>query len=279
LTKFHSFSKDKVSFIAQLEKELVSTKSKLRSISKEINLLQKKEKEVKDFNNRREQIFYKKGAIENAIKHLVEKKATDSNEILKGLKSQLKDYQNRIKKYSNIKQFKTDVESFLSENMNRIADKLDFEEEGLGKPDFYFDIDKFSFYHIQKSQKVGLYEMGSGANWLACHLSLFLSFLHLNCKNKNSVIPTFLFLDQPSQVYFPRTAKKEELTDKEEIDDFDDNIEQVKNIFKVINEEIHHIFKETGVMPQVIALEHANDDDFKKFILKQWTKKDGEGLI
>lgn len=91
-------------------------------------------------------------------------------------------------------------------------------------------------------------------------------------------MPSFLILDQPSQVYFPKTAKKNELN-KEEEEHFDENIKQVRGIFKVLNEEIELIETNTGIKPQIIVLEHANDEEFKKFIIKEWDKNKGEGLI
>ena len=160
--------------------------------------------------------------------------------------------------------------------MDRIANKLDFEAE-LKPIDFNFNLKDFSFYH-NNNGKIRLDEMGSGANWLACHLSIFLSLLHLSCSNENSVVPTFLFLDQPSQVYFPKTAKKNEL-DEDDVIQFDENIAQVINIFKVINEEINLIEKNSGIRPQVVVLEHANDDAFRDYIIKEWDKNKGEGLI
>ena len=162
--------------------------------------------------------------------------------------------------------------------MDRIANKLDFEEE-LKPIDFNFSIDDFSFYHKHKSDKIRLDEMGSGANWLACHLSLFLSFLHLSCSNPKSIIPSFLMIDQPSQVYFPRTAKKSELNDSEDEEKYDENIKQVVNIFKVLNEEIELIHKNTNTKPQIIVLEHAKEKDFEEFIIKDWVKNEGGGLI
>ena len=104
------------------------------------------------------------------------------------------------------------------------------------------------------------------------------SLLRLSCSNQKSIVPTTLFLDQPSQVYFPRTANKEEL-DGEEAQEFDENIAQVINIFKVINEEIDLIESDTGIRPQIVVLEHANDDSFKEYIKKEWDKRKGQGLI
>ncbi len=86
-------------------------------------------------------------------------------------------------------------------------------------------------------------------------------------------------IDQPSQVYFPRTAKKTELNDSEDEEKYDENIERVKDIFKVLSEEIDLIHKNTSIKPQIIVLEHANDDAFKKYIIKDWIKSEGGGLI
>ena len=86
-------------------------------------------------------------------------------------------------------------------------------------------------------------------------------------------------IDQPSQVYFPRTAKKSELNDSEDVEKYDENIKQVINIFNVLNEEIQLIHKNTKVKPQIIVLEHAKEDDFEKYIIRDWVKSEGGGLI
>ena len=86
-------------------------------------------------------------------------------------------------------------------------------------------------------------------------------------------------IDQPSQVYFPRTTKKNELNDTEDEEKYDENIKQVINIFKVLNEEIELIHKNTNVKPQIIVLEHAKERDFGEFIIKDWIKSEGGGLI
>jgi hypothetical protein len=48
-----------------------------------------------------------------------------------------------------------------------------------------------------------LWEIGSGANWMAYHVAFYLAF-HRWCWQKGgSPVPTFLVIDQPNQVYFP----------------------------------------------------------------------------
>ncbi len=109
------------------------------------------------------------------------------------------------------------------------------------------------------------------ANKNSTMATLFNALLHLSCKENKSVIPSFLFLDQPSQVYFPKEYKQTE-------DDVDENIEQVKNIFKVIKDELEIIKKDCDFMPQVVIMDHADEKEFNTYVKKRWSK-DGDKLI
>ncbi|MFC3443913.1 DUF3732 domain-containing protein [Sphingobium rhizovicinum] len=55
-----------------------------------------------------------------------------------------------------------------------------------------------------------LWEIGSGENWMAYHLAMLLALhtVFLN-RRENNPVPTFLVIDQPSQVYFPSDTYKE----------------------------------------------------------------------
>jgi hypothetical protein len=166
--------------------------------------------------------------------------------------------------------------------MTKISQSLDFEKE-LQPGIMRFDLRTFDFYYNYDKKDIILSEMGSGANWLACHLSLFLSLLHLTCKEISSRVPSFLFIDQPSQVYFPKVSKIlskeiEELKEHGERQEADENIIQVKNIFSVILNEIDIIKKEYGFSPQIVVLEHADEEEFGEYVQKRWAT-DGDKLI
>lgn len=279
LTKINTFSKDSTQIIEKFRIDEKALKVKIKSITNNLEILTKQNVDIKIIKGKRESIIHQKGVLETTIKHLLESNDLSKfNSDLVNLKENLKSYNKELLKYKDLELFKSETELFIKEQMDRIASKLDFEKE-LKPIDFHFDIDNFNFHHKHKSEKIRLDEMGSGANWLACHLSLFLSFLHLSCSNPKSIIPSFLMIDQPSQVYFPRTFKKSELNDSEDEEKYDENIKQVINIFKVLNEEIELIYKNTNVKPQIIVLEHAKEDDFDEFIIKDWVKSDGGGLI
>lgn len=77
----------------------------------------------------------------------------------------------------------------------------------FGLTDGSFDI----YQHQKSNENIRLYEMGSGANWVSCHIALFLSFLHYFSAQENSPMPLIMFFDQPSQVYFPQGDDKGEI--------------------------------------------------------------------
>ena len=147
------------------------------------------------------------------------------------------------------------AENFLNRSMDAIAEKLDFEEEY--KPiDLNFAlIDKtFDLYHHQNHRdKIYLFEMGSGANWLSCHIALFLSFLHYFASQKESPMPLFQFYDQPSQVYFPQGLTAEESRRAEHSSD----LKAVNKIYNTFFEEVELIKEETGITPQLIIVDHV----------------------
>ncbi|MBF4376453.1 DUF3732 domain-containing protein, partial [Vibrio anguillarum] len=158
---------------------------------------------------------------------------------------------------------------------------LDFEDD-LRNGEMKFKTEDFTFSYYFKKQEILLSEMGSGANWLACHLAVFLSILKLT-SSSNSVIPAILFLDQPSQVYFPKVTRrfssnnKQELLDEEEVDE---NIKQVINIFKVFERFLNELERDPkiGFKPQIIVLEHADEPEFYQYVRYRWSSN-GQKLI
>ena len=118
--------------------------------------------------------------------------------------------------------------------------------------------------------------MGSGANWVSCHIALFLSFLRLFATNEKSPMPLFLFFDQPSQVYFPRGDEK-----TSELPHAD--IVAVGTMYKTIFDEVLSIEKDTGLLPQVLIVDHVDGhaleikNEFLQYTRYNWT--DGKALI
>lgn len=254
-------------------------KRKINTISYRINSLQMSNSELKKGLLLRDLVMIQKGKIENRVDQLV----NSSDMVKKGsplasLKKELKIKEEFLEKY-DLKGKRERANNFLAQRMNEICQKLDFEDE-LRAGNLTFDLETFHFYLLKDGKHISLSEMGSGANWLACHLSLFIALLHLTCKAAKASVPNFLFIDQPSQVYFPRTYLSEDLSSispKDE-DDFDENIKQVKNIFKVMKDELIKIEKECNFLPQIIVMDHADEKEFALSVIQRW-RRNGKKLI
>ena len=97
-----------------------------------------------------------------------------------------------------------------------------------------------------------------------------LSFLNYFSHQEKSKVPSILFFDQPSQVYFP--------SGKDNTD-----IIKVGQIYETILDEIELIEKETGITPQIIIADHIKDlGDETVNLYEHYFKADwryGNGLI
>lgn len=149
---------------------------------------------------------------------------------------------------------------------------------GVGDIDLNFGLTDGSFdiYQHQKSnENIHLYEMGSGANWVSCHIALFLSFLRFFATQDNSPMPLVMFFDQPSQVYFPQGNDKDEITQADLI--------AVNKMYKTIFDEINSIGEDTGILPQIIIVDHVDGknleckEEFERYIRCNW--RNDTGLI
>jgi len=272
LAKIHTYSEDNSEQIEQVRTARNKLKREVTRLSAEISNLQSKDQELQRSKPLREIALHAKGAAEARISALLSNSGGDSPVDIDELKEAIEKLKKKIEGF-DLDAIVNDAESFLSEHMTRICNQLDFESE-LKPGTLRFDLRTFSFhYHFQDKEKILLSEMGSGANWLACHLSLFLALLRLNCKSADSSIPAFLFIDQPSQVYFPtKYGVPEEGASK------DENILQVRNIFKVLASEVDSIGEDYDFEPQIVVMEHADEPEFDDYIRKRW-KKNGEKLI
>lgn len=250
------------------------------SIENEIKLIWRQIKDIeKNFINsrelisKREQINYAKSKI-ILYRDLIKDGLFDSSDSeIDNIKEAIASLEEKVSSF-DLRTKKAKAQTFLSENMNRLATNLDFEDEY--RPinlNFGLMDDTFDLYQYQNNkEKIYLFEMGSGANWVSCHIALFLSFLRYFTSQKNSCMPLFMFFDQPSQVYFPQG---------ENIDDAD--LLAVSQLYKTIFDEIKSIAKDEGITPQILIVDHVDgkgldvEKEFTSYIRKNW--RNGSALI
>lgn len=86
-------------------------------------------------------------------------------------------------------------------------------------------------------------------------------------------MPLIMFFDQPSQVYFPQGDNKSDIPQSDLI--------AVNKMYKTIFDEINFIGKDTGILPQIIIVDHVDGnnleckDEFNKYVRCNWRGDNG----
>lgn len=267
------FSED----VRKLREEHSKIDEKIKDVWKQIKTIEQKFISTKELASKKEKVNYAKARIELYMEMSRSGIFEDVDKDIEKLKEKISILEEKIRGFDvNKKMIK--AEAFLSDNMNHLSQTLDFEEEyrpinlNFGLTDGSFDI----YQHQKNNEIVHLYEMGSGANWVSCHIALFLSFLHYFAGQENSPMLLTMFFDQPSQVYFPQGDDKNDVITQADL-------KAVNKMYTTIFDEMKLIEKETGILPQIIIVDHVDGNnleckgEFNEYVRCNW--RNGKALI
>jgi uncharacterized protein DUF3732 len=158
----------------------------------------------------------------------------------------------------------------ISQLMSNLGKQLNLE-----RPDASIRLDIKNLTVVRDSpsgRPERLYEIGSGENWVGYHLVALLA-LHTFFIQHNSPVPSILFLDQPSQIYFPQEEMSETAESKSgKREDW----EAIRSIYRMIFRAAESL---EGKL-QVIALDHVellDPPEFEKYNRIRW--RHGRRLI
>ena len=114
-----------------------------------------------------------------------------------------------------------------------------------------------------------LWEIGSGANWLAYHVAVSLALQQFFLGTRANPVPSFLVYDQPSQVYFPRKLAGAGTLESggEEPVLADEDVEAVRRVFITMSAAV----RGSEARFQALVLDHAGRD--------VWGEVDGVHLV
>lgn len=270
-----SFESDK----NNIKEKISIIDEEIESIKNEIEQLKNITKALENNRSLNEQALKAKLKIENLLESLVDRKNNNIEEKIKATEQEISEYEKLLKDKFNLGKQLEEAEKYINYKMKEIGNKLDFESSY--KPiNLKFSLTNFDLWHEKENKdKVYLRSMGSGANWLYSHITLFLALQSFFCSLGNkSLIPPILFLDQPSQVYFPTSIKDENdefnidhIEEKKGTDTKDEDLKAVTNLFNRLVSFCKTILKETGIEPQIIITDHADrleldDVDFEDLV-------------
>jgi hypothetical protein len=173
------------------------------------------------------------------------------------------------------KQMKDDEsEEIVQSSLNRISQQVSrwCEELKVEYGQFPLRLDRGKLTLIADTDRgpVPMQQMGSGQNWLWCHLAVYFA-IHKWFIEHNRPVPRFLILDQPSQVYYPTDKDAEGSLDVLGDSDRD----WVIRLFRWIDQRVTDL--KGGL--QVIVTDHAEVDEpwFAESVVEHW--RNGKALV
>jgi hypothetical protein len=161
------------------------------------------------------------------------------------------------------------IQARLGVQMTQWAQELELEHSG--NP-VWLDYKNLTVFVSRGNQVIPLSRVGSGENWVGYHLITHLA-LHQYFEQETRPVPRFLFLDQPSQVYYPAERDSELAGSLDRLADDDRSavLRMFQLMFRVVSSLAPNL--------QLVVTEHADlaDDQFQSAILERW--RDGQALI
>lgn len=257
------------SSLVKVQREAELLNIELLSLSKEIEDLETTEEQISKNKSLYESIVIQKAKLFVLLDTLNLVDDIELDHQIKLVKKQLSGINKELGKY-NVQQGLKEASTKVNQYMAEIGSQFEFETSY--KPiNLHFSFETFDLYHLTSDEeKIYLRSMGSGANWLYCHVTLFLALHKYFAElGDRCSIPSLLFLDQPTQVYFPnfnrdnsdtfedqKVQEAKQRTKRERL--IDEDIKAVENLFSQLSIYCNELELSNGFSPQVIVTDHAD---------------------
>jgi hypothetical protein len=251
--------------ILRLRAEAETSLIRLNEIKREIGLLERNSQQAKQAIDRFDRMERFLGRLEQALE-LYDK--TDQSAGLRRqidvLKAQIAELQRRVSENEIQRKLRNAIDS-IEATTGRLIPRLDAEW-----PDapVRLMIQDLTVKVIRGTRDDYLWEIGSGANWLAYHVALTLALQTFFLSLPHHPVPGLLIYDQPSQVYFPRRTAGDQKADP--VTWRDQDVEAVRKVFALLGKQV----AAANGRLQVIVLDHADEDvwgDLDDVVLaEQW---------
>ena len=221
--------------------------------------LQKTNERLSAFRDQNARAAMVKGRLSLYLEHMPEGEVDFSSEIKEAdtLKKQILKLEEELDDDALTDRISS-VLSVISSKITTLAQRLGIEHSDSP---MRLDLKKLTVVADTEDGPIPMPKMGSGETWVGLHLVTHLS-LHNWFVKKTRPVPQFLFLDQPSQAYFPPDASAE--TVKNETDTGNPDRQSVIKMFQLVIAETHNF--------QVVITEHADiqEDWFQNLVREKW---------
>ena len=244
---------------------------------------------LRENNSLRKQAFKIIVRLQGLIENISEIQQKSSESIFNEYKIELNQKIAEFEAKYNITKKIDEAQDQINRYISIYRKSLIFEKR-LDDYDLIFSLNNFELNFIKGKEVIKMRAVGSGSNWLNAHLCLFLALGSYFKSIENSIIPSIIFFDQPSQVYFPSKDDNEKFNaeklnehsdkNKQNLNNNDDDITAVTNIFQTLYK--YCISHKNSI--QIIVTDHADYltidglDNFDSIVAARW-REQHHGLI
>ncbi|MDO7243224.1 DUF3732 domain-containing protein [Acinetobacter pittii] len=259
------------SFLVATQREIEELDKTLTSLNSQITEIEQTEKQLAKQKSLYESVLMQKAKLFMLLDTLNMADDIGLEQQIKYLNGELASISHKLKKY-NIQKDLHEASVKVNNYMAEIGSHFEFEPD-YQPINLHFSFETFDLYHLTPDdEKIYLRSMGSGANWLYCHVTLFLALHKYFAElGDQCSIPSILFFDQPTQVYFPNfnrdnsdnfeQVKLEEIEQRKKNDkeaNVDEDVKAVENLFSQLSIYCNEIESNNGFCPQIIVIDHAD---------------------
>jgi hypothetical protein len=246
------------SFSDTLDKEVLRQRAaaevllgRLNEIRREVATLERDSNTVRNAANRFDRTERFVGRLEQALR-LYDRAdpSSDLREEITALHGQI-DELLKVVSDAEIRRKLRNALDRVEAHASRCVPKLDAE---WPEAPIKLNVDELTLKVLRGNRDDYLWEIGSGANWLAYHVAITLALQHFFLAEPHHPVPAMLVFDQPSQVYFPKRVAHDDETEESQLRDQD--VVAVRKVFSLLGEEVGTA---KGRL-QVIVLDHAGED-------------------
>lgn len=225
----------------------------LAAVRQEIRTLESNSEQARKFTTRGEETSRFLGRLQEALR-LYEAADTSSalGEEIAALKAQVEALARFISEHEIRRKLENALNT-IQEISSRLIPQLDGEW-----PDapIRLVIQDLTVKVIRGTRDDYLWEIGSGANWLAYHVALTLALQGYFLRLPHHPVPGLLIYDQPSQVYFPARRTESSTADAPEPEWKNEDVVAVRKVFALFD----HVISRTDGRMQIIVLDHADEE-------------------
>jgi energy-coupling factor transporter ATP-binding protein EcfA2 len=270
---------------AKLDQELATLRTELR----ELEVLQSKIRQQRKFvegqsteqSRQRQsirQVYLFVGRVEQALENLTaSRNVEDLQEKVRNFEKQIRE----LKKELDPQAQKNRLEAAIDTVSAKIADYAKLLRLEHSNENIRLNIRELTLQFKPLSGRTDfLWEVGSGQNWVGYHIAGILALHeHFHTLTQN-VVPRFLIVDQPSQVYFPEAwPSLDEPSEGQAKDGGSTDIEGVHRIFVALSRFMQLLKCEF----QILVTEHAGEITWKDVpnihVVGNWRQGHDEFLI